>query len=40
MEISKAILSTGGNITRDRLYSSIDTVEELYLKKQQPMLKQ
>ena len=30
MEITKDILNTGKNITRDRRYSAIDTVEELY----------
>ena len=33
MEISKDILSTGRNVTGDRLHSAIDTVEELYQKK-------
>ena len=33
MEISKDILNTGRNVTGDRLYSAIDTTEELYQKK-------
>ena len=33
MEITKDIFNTGKNVTRDRLYSAIDTVEELYEKK-------
>ena len=33
MEISKYTLKTGRKITGDRLYSEIDTVEELYQKK-------
>ena len=33
-KISKDILNTGRNVTRDRLYPAIDTVKELYQKKQ------
>ena len=33
METSKDIFNTGRNVTGDRLYSVIDTVEELYQKK-------
>ena len=33
MEIPKDILNTGINVTGDRLYSAIDTFEELYHKK-------
>ena len=33
MEISKNILNTARKATGDRLYSAIDTVEELYQKK-------
>ena len=33
MEISKDVLQNRRNITGDRLYSAIDTMEELYLKK-------
>ena len=36
MENSKDVLKTGRNITGDRLYSAIDTMEEL----KQHMLKQ
>ena len=32
-EISKHILNIGRNVTGDRIYSAIDTAEELYLKK-------
>ena len=32
MQIFKDILNTGRNVTGDRLYSAIDTVEELYQK--------
>ena len=30
MEISKYILNTGTNVARDRLYSAIDTIEEVH----------
>ena len=33
MEISIYILNTGRNVTVDRLYSAIDTIQELYQKK-------